>query len=182
VYGVGKRFAMRSSTGKSATLMVHTNSAPGLASPMPHRRRGTGLTAATSVPGLCFEWPPSHLSKSLRWILIPVRVAKAFRRNIHNQHQLIGPSLRAIRALRHLIVACYGSPPVGVRPWDEFTNGTPAANIAYLAFVLPRTAYSTFYQDAFSCRILSSAVGKQSKPLAAPAGRVPKKTKKRPMG
>jgi hypothetical protein len=31
-------------------------------------------------------------------------------------------------------------------------------HFAFLAFVLPRSAYSAFYQDANSCRILSSAV------------------------
>ncbi len=35
-----------------------------------------------------------------------------------------------------------------VRPWDEFANGTRAATIAYLAFVLHRSTQSTFYQDA----------------------------------
>jgi len=44
-------------------------------------------------------------------------------------------------------------------------TGRQAANIAYLAFVLSRSTQSAFYQDAISCRILSSSVGKQSTPL-----------------
>jgi hypothetical protein len=34
-------------------------------------------------------------------------------------------------------VNCYSSPPICGRLWDEFTHRTPAANIAYLALVLP---------------------------------------------
>ena len=212
--GVAKRFAMRSSTGKNATLMFHTNSAPELASPMPHRRRdwprhchigaGTVLRVASLAS---FEELTREAHTCRRRESLPSQYTQpASTRLVHHSHlvdvyrchdgtatalrfdwdgrptRLIGPTLRAIRALRHLIVACYSSPPVGVRPWDELTNGTPAANIAYLACVLPRSADSTFYQDANSCRILSSAVGKQSTSLAAPAGRVPKWRKKRPMG
>jgi hypothetical protein len=158
----------------------------------PRRRHigaATGRTAATSVPGLCFEWPPSHLSA--------IRVTRALRSNIHNKDAsstyiaaitvlrcdwderptvLIGLSVRAVRALRHLFVTFCSSPRMNVRPWDEFTNGTRAANLAYvyLAFDLPRSTYPAFYQDAMSCRVRASAVGKQSAPLAAPAGKVPK--------
>jgi hypothetical protein len=44
-----------------------------------------------------------------------------------------------------------------VRPRDEFTNlnGTPSGNIAYLAFVLPRSTYAAFYQDARVVRVLA---------------------------
>ena len=49
--------------------------------------------------------------------------------------------------------------------------------------LIQRTQLSTkTNQNAMSCRILLSAAGKQSTPLAPPAGRVPKKPKKRPMG
>ena len=40
-----------------------------------------------------------------------------------------------------IVVACYNSPPMCVRPWDDLTNGTPAANIAPLAFSLPHSIY-----------------------------------------
>jgi hypothetical protein len=70
---------------------------------------------------------------------------------------LIGLSVRAVRALRHRVVACCSSPRM---------NGTRAANLAYLAFVLPQSTYATFfYQDAMSCRVRASAVGNQATPL-----------------
>ena len=50
---------MRSSTKANATLMFQTDSAQGLASPMPPLRGGTGRTASTSAPGRRFERHPS---------------------------------------------------------------------------------------------------------------------------
>ena len=158
---------------KNSTLMFHTDSAPGLALHMPHRRRGLG----SPPPYLHRDCASSGLPRILRrllvsWSFVPVRGARAFRRNIQNQHRRVwsivptvddvyrchdgtanvlrfdcdgrpkkplGLSARAIRALRYLVVACYSSPPMGARPWDELTNGTPAANIAYVAFVNPRS-------------------------------------------
>ena len=141
----------------------------------PRRRNigaGTGRTAATSVPGLCFEWPSSHLSARLHCSFVPVRVTQAVRSNIHNPERrvrsightvvdvyrchhgtatvlrydwdgrptvLIRLYLRAVRALRQLVVTCCSSPRMNVWAWDEFTTGTPAANNAYLAFDLPRS-------------------------------------------
>jgi hypothetical protein len=180
----------------------------------PRRRHicaATGRTAATSVPGLCFEWPSSHFRRAYTVLshLFASRKPSAviFTTRIDASGPsvtpsspniaaitvlrfdwdkcptvLIGLSVRAVRALHHLFVIGCSSPRMNVRPWDEFTHGTRAANLAYLAFVLPQSTYATFYQDAFSCRARASAVGNQSAPLAAPACRVPKKPKKRPMG
>ena len=46
------------------------------------------------------------------------------------------PSKRSECSIVVIVVACYNSPPMCVRPTDELTNGTPAANIAHLAFSL----------------------------------------------
>ena len=53
---------MRSSTGKNATLLFHTNSAPGLAPPMPHRRRGLG----SPLPHRCRDCASSGLPRIFR--------------------------------------------------------------------------------------------------------------------
>ncbi len=91
---------MRFTHRTTATVVLQTDSAPGLASPTAHLRRGVGRTAATSVPGLCFEWPPSHLSA--------VRVTRALRSNIHNQD-------RRVRPIVHTVVdvyRCHYRPPM----------------------------------------------------------------------
>jgi hypothetical protein len=65
----------------------------------PRRRHigaGTGRTAATSVPGLCFEWPSSRLSACLHWSFVPVCVTQALRSNIHNQDRHAWPIVHTV--------------------------------------------------------------------------------------
>ena len=163
------------------------DSAPGLAAPPPHLfrtpfrhayaglrtcRRHESLPSQYALPALTRLVRRSH---HRRFISLPSL-------HRHRRPMLGRASDGTDRALRHLVATCYSSPTMWVRPWVEFTNGTRAANLAYLAFVLPRSMYSPFYQDAVSCRVRPSAVGNQSTPLAAPAGCVMKKPKKRPKG
>ena len=164
---------MRFTHRPTATLVLQTDSAAGLASPTAHlrgdwpHRRHIGAGTVLRVASLAsFEELTREFHTCPRRESLPSQYTQpASTRLVHHSHlvdvyrchdgtatalrfdwdgrptRLIGPTLRAIRALRHLIVACYSSPPVGVRPWDELTNGTPAAKITHLAFSLPHLIY-----------------------------------------
>ncbi len=132
----------------------------------PNRRHvcaGTGRRVASLASfgalTLCWRFVPDHVTKSFRHNMHNQR--RRVRSIIHTVvvvyrcHDgtatvlrfdwdgrptvLIRLSVRAVRALRHLVVTCCSSPRLNVRPWDEYTNGTQAANIAYRAFVLPQS-------------------------------------------
>jgi hypothetical protein len=89
----------------------------------PRRRNigaGTGRTAATSVPGLCFEWPSSHLSARLHCSFVPVCVTQAVRSSIHNQDRRVG-------SVSHTVVAkyrCHYGPPIRL---GQASDGTDRA-------------------------------------------------------
>ena len=67
-----------------------------------------------------------------------------------------------------IVVACYNSPPMCVRPWDDLTNGTPAANTLRILLSVSPIQHLSLLPRPDSCRVISSAVGKQSTPRAAP--------------
>jgi len=219
------------STGnKHDPHVFHTNSAAGLASQiahrcrdwpsaqMPRRRRGTGLTAATSMPGLCFEWPSSHISARLAFTGVSHLSTSRY-----PSVAIIKTSTEKSGPVVHTVVdeyRCHYRPPCrprrasdgtyrAVRPSGPSASSSCRRMLKFAAnersalgrihkktgrqrrtsrillstSLVQRTQLSTkTNKDAMSCRVRPSAVGNQSTPLAAPAGCVMKKPKKRPMG
>jgi hypothetical protein len=78
------------------------------------------------------------------------------------------PSKRSECSIVVIVVACYNSPPMCVRPTDELTNGTPASNTLRILLSATPIQHLSLLPRLDSCRVISSAVRKQSTPRAAP--------------
>ena len=131
--------------------------AGGVAAPPPHLRRdcassGLPRNFRRASAGLCTC--PRHESLPSQYEPpAPTRLVHHTVADLHRCHDctatvlrfdwdgrptiLIGLSLRASRAQYRLVVALL-----------QFATGHQRRNIANLAFLLPRSTYSTFYQDA----------------------------------
>ena len=77
------------------------------------------------------------------------------------------PSKRSECSIVVIVVACDNSPPMCVRPTDELKNGTPAANTLRILLSASPIQHLSLLPRLDSCRVISSAVRKQSTPRAA---------------
>ncbi len=97
------RFTHRTTT----TLVLKTDSAPGLASPTAHLR-GDWPHRRHIGAGQCFEWPSSHRSARLHCSFVPVRVTQALYSNTHSQDRRAWPIIHTVVD----VYRCHYRPPM----------------------------------------------------------------------
>ena len=177
-----------------------------------HIGAGTGRTASTSAPGRCFEWHlAARLRTRVPYLSMARKLSVAINTTGTDASgpsftptstyiaAITAPPPPAMSTLTgvptvlielpfkcsecSIVVACYNSPPMCVRPWDDLTNGTPAANTLRILLSVSPIQHLSLLPRPDSCRVISSAVGKQSTLRRQPTRpRIPKKPKKRSMG
>ena len=129
------------STARKSSVIADTN---GTDASGPSFTTTSTCIAATTAP------PPSSMSTCVR------------------RYSSKCPSKRSECSIVVIVVACDNSPPMCVRPTDELKNGTPAANTLRILLSVPPIQHLSLLPRLDGCRVISSAVGKQSTPRAAP--------------